>query len=66
MTESPGIVHEVDREPRAVVFAWLPGDRRVVTRKNPAWLGWTLNLANPRSWVVVAVILVVWRWTRRS
>ena len=66
MTDSRRIVHEVVEEPRAIFFAWLPGDRRIVVPRNSAWLGWTLNLANPRSWGVVAAIALVWGWSRRG
>ncbi len=67
MTAPIPIVHEVAREPRAVFFAWLPGDERIVVPKNPAWLGWTLNLANRKSWLVVGAVAAVWMWsTRRS
>lgn len=35
---------------------WRPGEGALV--ENPFGVGWTLNLANPRSWLVLAVVLL--------
>ena len=36
---------------------WQPGEGRLVEK--PFGIGYTLNLANPRSWLVVAVAAVL-------
>lgn len=42
---------------RARQRMWNEKDRRVFTPKS--WgVGWTLNFRNPRSWIVVAAIVV--------
>jgi hypothetical protein len=42
---------------------WKPGQKMLV--KKPFGVGYTLNLANWRSWVVVAVVAVL-LWQERS
>lgn len=36
-----------------------PSDHRIIVPKRIAWMGWTLNFANPFSYIIIACIIVV-------
>ena len=41
------------------IFYYDPNDKRVFVLKRIKYLGWTLNFANPISYVIMAIIIVI-------
>ena len=40
------------------IFYFNPQDERVFVQKRNKWMGWTLNFANPYSYLVILGIIV--------
>jgi uncharacterized membrane protein len=62
------IVHEVKQSPwRLGVIYFNPDDRRLVVRQRRR-IGWTLNMAKPIAWVLLApvIALILRELTHRS
>jgi uncharacterized membrane protein len=58
-TEIDKIVHEVKESPwRLGVIYYNPDDQRLVVRHRIGF-GWTLNMAKPMAWVVLAPLAVL-------
>ena len=61
------IIHEVKRNPWKLGVLYVdPDDRRLIVRQRTG-LGWTLNLGQPLSWVLVGAFvgIMFWRRSRR-
>ena len=41
------------------IFYYDPNDKRVFVPKRIKYLGWTLNFANPISYAIMAIIIVI-------
>jgi uncharacterized membrane protein len=40
------------------IFYFNPEDPRVFVPKQIQWMGWTLNFANPVSWIIILGFIV--------
>jgi len=39
------------------IFYFNPKDRRIFLPKRNQWMGWTLNFANPYSYLIIIILL---------
>ena len=41
------------------IFYYNKEDKRIFVPKRIAWAGWTINLANPYSYLVIAILFFI-------
>lgn len=59
------VVHEVKPNPWKLGVIYVnPDDSRLIVRQRTG-LGWTLNMARPAAWAIVAGLLALWVAQRR-
>ncbi len=50
---------EEDKYYKFYFFYYNPDDPRLFVPKRLQWTGWTLNFANPVSWLFIAAVLMI-------
>jgi uncharacterized membrane protein len=59
---NPGNFNRLEKNPdhyKWGIFYFNPDDTRIILPKQNQWMGWTMNFANPWSYVILGSFIII-------